>query len=461
MARENSDAHPVTEATIPDATREQNPEASAPCSAADESLSLGDETDPEALRAAHALQPPTRTRREHPTSQGLRPWRVVLGGFFLTVPTYGLLSAIGLFEPYWHEFVVADEHPPRSETDVVWILSVFAFLDNVFSAPVGILWDPTPTTIAYTIASQWFEPQGGGLDLAFGLISLGAPLGGIFFSLVLQALFARFGADWRSAGLALAAVLASCFAVAFFLIKTNPILPQPSSADLPSRPADEPTGATREVSKSVRTRGQNILCILKSMDFWLIAYAIFVYELVLIIQWGSIPLYAVTVEASSEQFYLMLSYNVGATFGRTVPPWLADRFLGPLNATLVMNLLTLLVVLALWLPLGTSSMAALFVVVVLMGVGTGSFVPLGVGCMNVLSTPETTATWLGLVYGVAAFAALVGNPISAAILARHRSNGLLAFLAAVLFSGMISAAALRWRRGDGRRASKAAGPHSS
>jgi hypothetical protein len=39
---------------------------------------------------------------------------------------------------------------------------------------------------------------------------------------------------------------------------------------------------------------------------------------------------------------------------------------------------------------------------------------------------------------------LIGNPVSAVILARYQSNGLLAFLAAVLFSGMISAAALRW-----------------
>lgn len=63
--------------------------------------------------------------------------------------------------------------------------------------------------------------------------------------------------------------------------------------------------------------------------------------------------------------------------GRTVPPWLSDRVLGPLNATILMNILTLLVVLVIWLPLGASSITALFAVVVLMGIGTGSFVPLG------------------------------------------------------------------------------------
>ena len=42
-----------------------------------------------------------------------------------------------------------------------------------------------------------------------------------------------------------------------------------------------------------------------------------------------------------------------------------------------MNLFTLLVVLVIWIPVGASSLAALFIVVALMGVGTGSFVPLG------------------------------------------------------------------------------------
>jgi hypothetical protein len=48
-----------------------------------------------------------------------------------------------------------------------------------------------------------------------------------------------------------------------------------------------------------------------------------------------------------------------------------------MNTILVMNVFTLLIVLTIWLPCGASSVAALFVVIVLMGFGTGSFVPLG------------------------------------------------------------------------------------
>ncbi|KAL2182751.1 hypothetical protein L209DRAFT_696725, partial [Thermothelomyces heterothallicus CBS 203.75] len=168
------------------------------------------------------------------------------------------------------------------------------------------------------------------------------------------------------------------------------------------------------------------------------------YELVLFIQWGSIPSYAVAADVGNKQFYLMMSYNIGAVVGRTVPPWLSDRLLGPLNATIVMNGFTLLAVLAIWLPLGGSSVAALFVVVVLMGIGTGSFVPLGVSCINALCRSDNAGTWLGSVYSITSFATLIGNPVSAAILTRYQPSGLLVFLAAVLLSGMISAAALRW-----------------
>lgn len=56
---------------------------------------------------------------------------------------------------------------------------------------------------------------------------------------------------------------------------------------------------------------------------------------------------------------------------------MSDHKLGPLNTVIVMNMLTLLAVLAIWLPFGASTVQALYAVVVLMGIGTGSFVPLG------------------------------------------------------------------------------------
>jgi hypothetical protein len=79
--------------------------------------------------------------------------------------------------------------------------------------------------------------------------------------------------------------------------------------------------------------------MLRSPKFWLVSYAIFgepspslhqtgcvcfatlrltqppspwitAYELVLFIQWGSIPSYAVSANVANKQFYLMVSYNL-------------------------------------------------------------------------------------------------------------------------------------------------------
>jgi len=70
-------------------------------------------------------------------------------------------------------------------------------------------------------------------------------------------------------------------------------------------------------------------------------------------------------------------FGRGAMIGRTVPLWLSDRKLGPINTIILMNVFTLLTVLVVWLPFGALTVPALFVVVLLMGIGTGSFVPLG------------------------------------------------------------------------------------
>ena len=67
----------------------------------------------------------------------------------------------------------------------------------------------------------------------------------------------------------------------------------------------------------------------------------------------------------------------GAIIGRTVPLWMSDRNLGPINTIILMNILTFVTVLAIWLPFGALTVPALYVVVVFMGIGTGSFVPLG------------------------------------------------------------------------------------
>lgn len=221
--------------------------------------------------------------------------------FCLTVPTYGLLSSIGLFQTYWHRHVLRD----HSEGDISWIISVFGFLNCLFAAPSGILFDrygsrwllplgcgayiaafiglafsttygqfmgclalagacfpftadkerytATPTTIAFSVVSQWFRTRTG---IATGCVTLGAPLGGILFSLTLQTLFDRL--PWRAAALVLAGLMAGFLLLGCLLVETNVRIPEQTASE-------DDSG-----SESVKVPG-----ILASRQFWLISYAIF------------------------------------------------------------------------------------------------------------------------------------------------------------------------------------------
>lgn len=68
---------------------------------------------------------------------GWRPWKVVIGCFCLILPTYGLLSSIGLFQTEWEQ----NQLRGYSKSKISWIISIFGFFDRFFAAPCGILYD--------------------------------------------------------------------------------------------------------------------------------------------------------------------------------------------------------------------------------------------------------------------------------------------------------------------------------
>lgn len=105
-----------------------------------------------------------------------------------------------------------------------------------------------PTTIAFGVVSQWFTTRQG---IATGCVTLGAPLGGIFFSLVLQALFDRL--SWRTAILVLSGMMAGLMLLGNLLVRTN-VAHQTASVD--SEPA-------------------KVSHMLRSPKFWLVSYAVF------------------------------------------------------------------------------------------------------------------------------------------------------------------------------------------
>ncbi|KAK0751592.1 major facilitator superfamily domain-containing protein [Schizothecium vesticola] len=369
-----------------------------------------------------------------------------MGCFFFTVPIYGLLNSIGLFQTYWREHQLQD----FPESEVSWIMSMSGFMDCLFRSPAGILFDKygirwllplasimylscfvglafssnyggfmgcqamagvcvaVPTTLAFAIVSQWFKAHKG---LAVGCVTMGAAVGGIFFSLILKVLFERF--EWGTAVPILTGMQAGFFLLGNLLVETN----------LSRRPLQDSGWDLVEARRMSR-----------SPKFWLVSYLVFLAR----------PLTR-HMRSMRVDFFVL-----DAVIGRSLPLWLSDRKLGPLNTVILMMTATLFVVLVIWLPFGTSSVTALLVVVVLLGIGTGSLVPLGVACVSALCGPEIIGTWVGLVYSVASIATLIDNPSTGAILERFEGRGLVVFLAIVLFTRLANMTALRWLR-HGRR----------
>ena len=192
------------------------------------------------------------------------------------------------------------------ETGLAWIdyflpLRTVVNLSSIIAAP---------TTIAFVVVSQWFRVNGA---LATGFVTLGAAVGGIMFSAVLQALFESL--EWKWAVLALSGIILGFMALGNALVETYPV-----DAD-----AD---GPLHDRGDEMKWEGVVVSSMLRSTRFWLVSYAVFgepslsvflrgdvltwflAYELVLFIQWGSIPTYAVYTDFGDKQFYLMMSYNM-------------------------------------------------------------------------------------------------------------------------------------------------------
>jgi hypothetical protein len=166
----------------------------------------------------------------------------VLGSVCLTMPTYGLMSAFGLFQIYWETHQLADYNGGDSDTAISWISSLLGFLNCFFGLLSGILLDRVssspsskgmvlllvpssvvywasflalawcstygqfmacmivagiasalPSTAAFVVVDHIFEvsPALKHSAAATGVVSTGAPLGGLLVSLMLRTLLAR------------------------------------------------------------------------------------------------------------------------------------------------------------------------------------------------------------------------------------------------------------------------------
>jgi MFS family permease len=429
-------------------------------------------------KSHHATVAPTRTRTSSITQQngggvdeeiaevvdtedvfpegGLRAWLVVVGATLMLLPSFGFMVAIGLLQDYWHQNQLSE----FTARDVGWIPSVFVYLTlglGLWVGPffdrygprwialigsvgyvvmifllaectefwqmilcLGILGGVTAamlTCTALAVVAQWFKTR---RALAQGIAMAGNSVGGFSIPLILKSTLPAYGYAWSLRILGF--IFLFCLVISNLLLKAR------------FRP-----------SAAAKKKAIISLHIFGDLRFSLFTISVFGFEVVLFGALGILPTYAsISTDFPPETgFYLIAVLNGVSCFGRVLPGYLADK-LGRFNTLLIMIIFTLVFMLALWLPLGTKSLPALYAFAALFGFGTGSWMALTPACVGQLCRADEFGRYYGSMYFVASLATLVCIPVSGELVQTVGPEAMVGFFCCILVLSLVSFIFSRW-----------------
>ncbi|PVH98705.1 MFS general substrate transporter [Periconia macrospinosa] len=387
---------------------------------------------------------------------GLRAWLVVVAAFFILLPPFGIMVAVGTLQDYWLQHQLSG----YSARDVGWIPSVMTYLGLALAIWVGPLFDrygprwiapigsagyivmmfllaecetfwqmvlclgvlggvvsAMLTTIGLAAVAHWFKARRG---FAQSIAMAGSSFGGLTIPLILRTTFPKYGYAWSIRILGF--FFLGCFIIGNVLIK----------ARIP------PTAAAKR--KPIIS-----LSIFGDLRFSLFTLSVFGFEVVLFGALGILPTYATlsTDFPPDTGFYLISILNGVSCLGRIMPGYLSDK-IGRFNTLFIMVVSTLLVMLVIWLPFGTTSLPALYLFAALFGFGTGGWMALTPACIGQLCRAEEFGRYYGSLYFIASLATLVCIPISGELVETVGATPMVGFYCAVLSLSVVSLVFCRW-----------------
>lgn len=378
---------------------------------------------------------------------GLHGYLTVLGAFFALFAAFGQSMAFGSFQLWYSQNQLVD----YTASDISWIGSVQLWVFFISGGFIGRLFDaygPTLLLAAGTViltfslmmtslATKYYElilAQGIVFGIGFGLLFFpsmsatathftknratalgvavaGSSVGGVVFPIMLQQLFNKVGFGW--AVRISAFVCLACGIIATALV----------SSRLPKRKPGPwvDVASLKDANYAIFVLGSAISCL-----------GIFV------------PMYYIVQYAQGHNISQTLAFgvlsimNAGSVFGRIVPSILADR-IGRFNTLIPSTALMAIFTLALWLH--AQDLASIITYSVFYGFFSGSWFALQTSCIAQISKMEKIGVRMGMAYSLVSFAALVGEPIAGAILARENGSykGLIVFTGvSLLLSSIVS-----------------------
>ncbi|PVH72048.1 MFS monocarboxylate transporter-like protein [Cadophora sp. DSE1049] len=374
---------------------------------------------------------------------GFRAYTVLFGTWCALLPTSGMLTTTGSLQTH----LLTHQLKNRSEAEVGWIFSVFAFLfffGGIFGGSVfdryglrvmlipgsiglvasivilafckeyyqfmlgfsllggassSLIWTSTIATIGH-----WFSSHRG---FATGLATTAGGIGGVIFPTLLGTLIPKLGFTYSILIIALVSAISCTTGVLLTSTRIPPSRSQKSLFDM---------------------KGFRDSC------FCLTIAAIFLIDLAVVLPPAYIPAYALDHGYTTAFSYRLLVFlNAATVLGRGLPGMIADR-MGRFNVMIISSVGSTAAIFLLWL-LSSDKLGVLVAFTVVFGVFSGTAYSLTPVCVAQLCKTENYATRYGTAYGIVSFATLIGNPIAGAILGKGKN-----YKALIVFCGGVYAA---------------------
>ncbi|ETI25195.1 hypothetical protein G647_04568 [Cladophialophora carrionii CBS 160.54] len=376
---------------------------------------------------------------------GLEAWTVVFGSACGIYVSFGWINCIGVFQDYYQSHQLKE----YTSQEIAWIPSLEAFMMFIGGLWVGRVYDnygPRVLLLVGTFlhvfglmmasishkyyqfllsqgvcsafgASMIFYPSMSCVvtyffrrrSLALGIAATGSSIGGVIFPVMVEKLIPQVGFGWT--------MRICAFMVLVLMVMGNLTL----KSRIP--PMAKPVRAMDFVKPFLE--GDFALLALGSFLTFLGLFLPFTF-IILAAQERGVP--------DGLAKYLVAVLNAGSTFGRTIPPFLADR-LGRFTVFLAMGLLSCVIVLALWLP--SSGTAATIVFCLVFGFSSGAVASILPSLVATISHISQIGVRTGCNFSVVAVAVLIGSPIGGQLIQNDGYKSMQGFSGALLGGGLI------------------------
>lgn len=294
---------------------------------------------------------------------------------------------------------------------------------------------------------------------ATGLAMAGGSVGGVIFPIMLENLGPRIGFAWATRAIGLVTLV--LLFVGCLLVRggDHQSKSEPSSTDSEQGRESEPKEKPSQSLKSLLPD----LTILRNPLLALTTAGVFFIEWGFFIPLEYITSYALANDISPRLAYLMVVFfNAGSFPGRWIPGILADR-VGRFNMLIITNVLSLVAVLAVWMP-ANGNLVATIIFAVVFGFASGSNISLVPVCVGELCPTEAYGRFYTTVYTIVSLGyvpslylcfdvgimlmltrALTGVPIAGEIINRTHGQywGLIAFAGCSYAAGLVCFTAVK------------------